>query len=223
MGKTSPYAAADYDNNIERTVPYYSFFYRQTLDLVAALGLDAFQWLDCGCGTGTMAEMALTMFPQAQFTLCDPSEEMVGLAKRKLSGEKRVKEYRVIGTEGIGFENRFDVITAIQSHHYFREDERVKATQNVYRALKADGIYIFFENTAPLTEEGKKIVMKRWARYQREHGKSENEINTYLSRYGKNYFPITMHAHLENLKQAGFRIAEPFWLSVMQAGFYAIK
>lgn len=108
MGNTSPYAAADYDNNIERTVPYYSFFYRQTLDLVAALGLDAFQWLDCGCGTGTMAEMALTMFPQAQFTLCDPSEEMVGLAKRKLSGEKRVKEYRVIGTEGIGFENRFD-------------------------------------------------------------------------------------------------------------------
>ena len=88
MGNTSPYAAADYDNNIERTVPYYSFFYRQTLDLVAALGLDAFQWLDCGCGTGTMAEMALTMFPQAQFTLCDPSEEMVGLAKRKLSGEK---------------------------------------------------------------------------------------------------------------------------------------
>ena len=96
MGNTSPYAAADYDNNIERTVPYYSFFYRQTLDLVAALGLDAFQWLDCGCGTGTMTEMALTMFPLAQFTLCDPSQDMVGLAKRKLSGEKRVKEYRVL-------------------------------------------------------------------------------------------------------------------------------
>ena len=99
----------------------------------------------------------------------------------------------------------------------------MKATQNVYRALKKDGMYIFFENAAPLTEEGKEIVMKRWARYQCEHGKTENEINTYLSRYGKNYFPITMHAHLENLKQAGFRIAEPFWLSVMQAGFYAIK
>lgn len=114
---------------------------------------------------------------------------MVGLAQQKLSGEKRVKEYRVLGTESIAFENRFDVATAIQSHHYFREDERMKATQNVYRALKADGIYIFFENTAPLTEEGKEIVMKRWARYQCEHGKTENEINTYLSRYGKNYFP----------------------------------
>lgn len=223
MGNTSPYAASDYDDNIERTIPYYSFFYQQTLDLVAALGLDAFQWLDCGCGTGTMAEMALKMFPKAQFTLCDPSEEMVGLAKRKLSGEKRVREYRVLGTENVDFENRFDIVTAIQSHHYFREDERVKATQNVYRALKEGGIYIFFENTAPLTDEGKRIVMKRWARYQREHGKTDAEIETYLSRYGNNYFPITSIAHLKNLKQAGFKTAEPFWLSVMQAGFYAIK
>ncbi len=223
MGNTSPYAASDYDNNIERTIPYYSFFYRQTLDLVAALGRDAFQWLDCGCGTGTMAEMALKIFPEAEFSLCDPSQDMVVLAQKKLSGEKRVKEFFVLGTENIDFEKRFDVVTAIQSHHYFREDERVKATQNVYRALKEGGMYVFFENTAPLTDEGKKIVMNRWARYQREHGKSENEIETYLSRYGKNYFPITSIAHLENLKQCGFKTAEPFWLSVMQAGFYAIK
>lgn len=66
--------------------------------------------------------MALAMFPKAQFTLCDPSQDMVGLAQQKLSGEKRVKEYRVLGTESIAFENRFDVATAIQSHHYFRED-----------------------------------------------------------------------------------------------------
>lgn len=223
MSNSSPYAAADYDSNIERTIPYYSFFYQQTLDLVAALGLDGFQWLDCGCGTGTMAEMALEMFPEAAFTLCDPSEDMIALARHKLSGEKRVCEYRVLGTECIAFDNRFDVATAIQSHHYFREDERVKATENVYRALKEGGIYIFFENTAPLTEEGKTIVMNRWARYQRAHGKTEAEIETYLSRYGKNYFPITATAHLENLKQAGFKTAEPFWLSVMQAGFYAVK
>lgn len=223
MGNSSPYAAADYDNNIERTIPYYPFFYRQTLDLVAALGLDAFQWLDCGCGTGTMAEMALRMFPKAEFTLCDPSKDMISLARQKLSGQEKVREYQVLGTENIDFGNRFDVATAIQSHHYFSEDERVRATKNVYRALKDGGMYIFFENTAPMTEKGKEIVMKRWAQYQRDHGKTEPEIEAYLSRYGKNYFPITSIVHLENLKQCGFKIAEPFWLSVMQAGFYAIK
>lgn len=223
VNNTSPYAAADYDSNIERTIPYYSFFYQQTLDLVAAIGQDRFQWLDCGCGTGTMAEMALERFPDAEFTLCDPSAEMVGLAKQKLSGEKRILAYRVLGTENLHDENRFDVATAIQSHHYFREDERVKATQNVYRALKEGGMYIFFENTAPATQKGKEIVMKRWAQYQREHGKTEAEIETYLSRYGKNYFPIPLAAHLHNLKQCGFKTVEPFWLSVMQAGFYAIR
>ena len=223
MDNTSPHSAADYDRNIERTIPYYSFFYHQTLDLVAALGLDSFQWLDCGCGTGTMAKMALEMFPNAEFTLCDPSEDMVNIARQKLESDKRVREYRVAGTETVGDVSRFDVVTAIQSHHYFRENERVRATQNVYRALKDGGIYVYFENTAPMTEKGKDIVMERWARYQRERGRTETEIGIHRLRYGKNYFPISLTAHLDNLKQCGFTTVEPFWSSYMQAGFYAIR
>ena len=223
MDNTSPHSASDYDNNIERTIPYYSFFFHQTLDLVASLGLDSFQWLDCGCGTGTMANMALQTFPGAEFTLCDPSGDMVALARQKLATEKRVRDFHITGTQDIVFENRFDVVTAIQSHHYFQENERIRATQNVYRALKEGGIYVFFENTAPVTEEGLETVMRRWAHYQREHGRTETEIDVHRARYGKNYFPVSFSAHLENLKECGFKTAEPFWLSYMQAGFYAIK
>lgn len=223
MDNTSPHTAAGYDANIEKSIPLYSFFYRQTLDLVTALSRDDFEWLDCGCGTGTMALMALKTFPHAQFTLCDPSAEMIALAKQKLSGQKRISEYRGCGTERLDDENRFDVVTAIQSHHYFREDERVKATQNVYRALTDGGVYIFFENTAPMTEKGREIVMNRWGRYQRDHGQTQGQIDTYQARYGTKFFPVTLSAHLHNLKQCGFRTVELFWQSYMQAGFYAIK
>lgn len=223
MGNASPYSAADYDGNIEKSIPFYSLFYRQTLDLVAALGLDSFQWLDCGCGTGTMAEMALKEFPGAEFVLCDPSPEMIDLARLKLSGDGRIREYRTVGTESVDDDNRFDVVTAIQSHHYFRQAEREVATQNCYRALKDGGIYIFFENTAPLTEKGREIVMNRWGRYQRDQGKSPDQVATYQVRYGTKFFPVTIMDHLDTLKRCGFKTVEPFWLSVMQAGFYAIK
>lgn len=44
-----------------------------------------------------------------------------------------------------------------------------------------------------------------------------------MTRFKHKYFPITIGEHLNLLKRVGFRVAELFWLSYMQAGFYAIK
>ena len=64
----------------------------------------------------------------------------------------------------ISFDNSFDVITAIQSHHYFQKQERKKAVENVYRALKEDGIYISFENVVP-DDENINLDLKEYNGY----------------------------------------------------------
>ncbi|MGD0231966.1 MAG: hypothetical protein ABSC19_16690 [Syntrophorhabdales bacterium] len=48
-------------------------------------------------------------------------------------------------------------------------------------------------------------------------------MDEHRSRFGKSYFPITIAEHLELLRATGFSTVEIFWLSHMQAGFYAIK
>ena len=70
---TTPMPAAEYDENINRTIPYYNEFYVQTFDVVTQCGYSQLDWLDLGCGTGILEEKAFREFPSARFTAVDPS------------------------------------------------------------------------------------------------------------------------------------------------------
>ncbi|MDD4248882.1 MAG: class I SAM-dependent methyltransferase, partial [Methanosarcina sp.] len=120
-------------------------------------------------------------------------------------------------------EEKPDVITAIQCHHYLSREARAVAIKVCYNLLKEGGIYITFENIRPLTEEGINIGKRYWGNFQLTHGRSENEIDTHLERFDTEYFPITVEEHLELLRKTGFKTVELFWYSYMQAGFYCIK
>ncbi|EOS34690.1 hypothetical protein C808_05074 [Lachnospiraceae bacterium M18-1] len=44
-----------------------------------------------------------------------------------------------------------------------------------------------------------------------------------MKRYGTEYFPITVEAHLDLMRKCGFSAAELVWMSYMQAGLMGIK
>ena len=48
---TTPLSAQKYDAEINKTIPYYSEFYHQTMDVAAQCGFPEIRWLDLGCGT----------------------------------------------------------------------------------------------------------------------------------------------------------------------------
>lgn len=223
MDNTTPMRAKEYDAKIENTIPFYSEFYRQTIDLVKALRLERGKWLDAGCGTGALVDMAINEFPEFQYVLCDPSEAMIEQAKVKLASKKNVLDFCACGSQHLAYTGEFDIITAVQSHHYMQYEDRAAATQKCYNALKQDGIFILFENFAPGSARSKAIVMDRWGRYQKARGKTDDEVAQHQQRYGTNYFPITLEEHFRLLSKTGYRIIEIFWLSYMQAGIYAIK
>jgi len=80
----TPFLASQYDDQVERTIPYIAKFHEEVLHLVrAALG-DPERWLDTGCGTGTLVMKALAGFPVTQFFLADPSVAMMEQARMKL-------------------------------------------------------------------------------------------------------------------------------------------
>jgi len=116
-----------------------------------------------------------------------------------------------------------DVITAIQCHHYLQPEGRRRATQECYALLPDGGLYVTFENICPMMEFGVEIALNRWGDFQRAQGRSEATVKEHRQRYNQNYFPLTIPQHLELLHAVGFKIAELFWYSQMQAGFYALK
>lgn len=213
--------AKQYDNAISNTLPYYMDFFEQTFEVVEQCGFELLDWLDLGCGTGSLEEKALKRFDDIHFVLVDPSSEMLHVAKKKLKNED--VQYLNCGSYSIDFNDCFNVVTAIQSHHYMKEQERVKATKNIFNALKDGGIYICFENVIPADESVKNFELARWGRYQIRHGKTELEAKKHNARCGVKYYPITVDMHKDILRKAGFKNIHVFWYSYMQMGIYAIK
>ena len=174
---TTPMSAGAYDKEINNTIPYYSEFYEQTFDVIGPCGFSELRWLDLGCGTGSLEKLAFERFHNPQFVLIDPSEKMLEKAKEKL--ERENIEYICGDSTSINYEDCFDVVTAIQSHHYMKDMQRLQATKTVWEALKEGGIYICFENVVPEDEEVKSFELLRWGRYQQTHGKTEEEARAW--------------------------------------------
>ena len=235
-GKTA-FSAESYDREILNTMPYYDEVYNQIADVVSAAFLNkAVSWLDIGCGTGKMANVAFEQCNLESMVCIDRSSAMLEAARQKigssqLQGIRREQtatgpagvEFLKLSVEEIEYYSQFDVITSILVNHYMTYEERMTAVRNCYDALKEEGIYITFENFAPCDEAMKNLYLERWKKYQHSKGKSIKECEKHLSRYNTEYFPITIQEQIKILRDCGFMSAEIFWCSYMQVGILARK
>ncbi len=224
---STPHKASDYDREIFKTIPFYHLFHTETIDLVRTLLPDVPVWLDTGCGTGYLAEQALPLLPKTRFLLADPAPAMLDQARVRLARfpSARICFLGAFSSEELSavVSETPQVISAIQCHHYGGDEARKRATDTCFQLLEKGGLYVTFENIRPDTVGGAEIGLNRWCHFQIEAGRSEQAVEEHRSRFGKNYFPITIADHLELLRVIGFSVVEMFWLSHMQAGFYAIK
>lgn len=217
----SAFHSSSYDRKIKETLPYYDEFYEQVIELVQIFHHAAVSWLDIGCGTGKMGSIAFENIELKKFVFCDSSKEMIKIVKERFPWHNA--EFLTCDVRKLEFVSEFDVITAIQVNHYLRRQERRAVLQKCYDALKDHGLFISFENFAPFTAIGKAVYLEKWKRYQIKQGKSVEECERHLSRYGKDYVPISLSENLEQMRNCGFKAVEVLWLSNMQVGLWGIK
>lgn len=219
---SSAFNSAIYDSKVNAVLPYYTEYNRQILDLAEVLGIKCSKWLDTGCGTGNLARQIVEKISDVKLVLCDPSAEMLETAKSKLCGFDNM-EFRNISSQELDYDGEFDIVTAVQAHHYLSEDERRKAVKNCYDALKIGGIFITFENIALSSEQSEKLAISRWKNYMLAHGRTEEQTENHMKRRGTELFPIKIEEHIKLLKEIGFTSVDLLWSSYLQAGFFAIK
>jgi len=224
----TPHKAADYDKSVRQTIPFYDIIQSETVDLVKTIKPDVKTWLDTGCGTGFLVETALPYFSRTGFVLADPSETMLQQAKNRLKNvpESRVKYLPPAPSEKLDqYKNEIhpQIITAILCHHYLHQPQRERAAQICYQLLDEGGVFITVENITPATPQGITLGLARWQRFQVEHGRAASIVAEHAKRFNTEYFPISVDDHLNLLREIGFKTVHLFWMSHMQAGFYACK
>ncbi len=221
MDNSSAHNSDMYDGRIRSVLPYYEEYHGQIIDLVMASNPGRIDWLDTGCGTGTLAARVLESRDNVNFTLCDPSEGMLKVAGKKLEG-KNVR-FEKLSSGELQYDSEFDVVTAVQCHHYLQPEEREKAVRNCRRALKEGGIFITFENIRMTSGKSEEISLKRWKTYLEEHGNTPDEIDNQIKRRGSEVLPITIKEHMELLEKCDFSSVNILWASYLQAGIWAIR
>jgi tRNA (cmo5U34)-methyltransferase len=180
------------------------------------------QWLDTGCGSGGSVRLCVSTFPDTSFVLADPSPESIETAKTVVGGSERCS-FMVSTTDGLELEDgRFDVITAILSHHYYRlREEKLMALANCFRMLRSGGILVMVEHV--IHDSDQDGYDREWVSYMRAQGLEEESIREMFNRRNTVYFPITREEHIRLLEEAGFDSAEVIWDTCSDIGFCATK
>ena len=222
MANPSAFTAHEYEENIVRTVPFLDTMIRQVLDLVRCAATAPLQWLDVGCGTGELARRAAAQFPQASFTLWDADADMLELARIKCRGIDAAIRHGDIRQGEFG-RQRYSVATALLVLHSLPHGDRLGVLRGIHGSMTEGGLFICVDHTAPTSDEGAQLALRRWRDFQIEQGKSHAEADAHIRRYGVQYSPQPLGQQMDDLRAAGFRTVELFWFSYLQAGLYAVK
>lgn len=216
------HAAVDYEREVANTIPMHAVLLEQAVDVALAAVPTPRRWLDTGCGPGRLAALALRRAPEVTFFLADPSEAMLALA-RAHNPALPVERFLALPSQALPDFEPFDVITAVQCHHYDPDPAgREEAVRRCRALLRPGGALVVFENVHAETEEGHALQRRRWAAWMRGRGRDEAAIEAQLGREGTKFFPIRPSDHLALFARAGFAPVELVWRAYGQAGFVAI-
>lgn len=211
----------EYDTNIRRSVPRYDAMLGDVVDVVAHSGVKVERWVDVGSGTGNLVLLAMRKFPSSRFTLLDISSEMLAVAGRKVGSDRG---YVCGSSDRMDLPDSIaDVVSCVQSNHYYDAEGRERALSECHRILRPGGMVIVTEHVAPLSGKGYEITRARQKDFLLDNCRSDSEAEVYLDRYGTEYFPLTVTQHIEVMKKAGFTDVEVFYYSYGQVGLFGFR
>ena len=152
------------------------------------LDKDAKKILDLGAGTGLELIHLFELYPNAEVTVIDITENMLNeLKKRSFSSHVTTICGDFFEVE---FGENYDAVISTSALHHFKKEEKIKLYKKILECLKENGQFINCDKIALTQEiEDKKL-------YELEHN---------INNYKHIDTPLTIEHELEILKQVGFQ------------------
>jgi len=202
--------AHQFDEIVRQLVPYYS----EMLDaLVLALPFGTsrvIRVIDLGCGTGAVARHIKDSFPAAEITCVDIAENMLEMAKLKLSTGPSIR-YQLADFRSYEFDEKYDAVVSSLALHHLEDEEKKPFYGKIFKSLNSGGIFynadIIFGSDSHLQEQ----YMEKWKDFMRRHVPSDEIENKWIPRHYEEDRPTTLMAQLAWLEDIGFSEIDVIW------------
>jgi len=177
-----------FNEKIDTYDDVHSEFMETKKELADHLDKDAIKILDLGAGTGLELIHLFEMFPNAQVTVIDITENML----EKLKEREFASHVTTICGDffEVPFGEEYDAVISTSALHHFKYEEKIKLYKKILECLKNNGQFINCDYIA-LTQE-----IEQQQLYELEHNFEEyKHIDT----------PLTVAHEIEILNNTGFQ------------------
>jgi tRNA (cmo5U34)-methyltransferase len=169
--------------------------------------------LDVGAGTGNLTRTVLRCIPGAHATLIDFSANMLAEAPNVLAafpGRFRTQTADFMAYD-YGRARFRAVISSFALHHCRGEDQYLDIYRRIGGSLSRPGVFACCDVVAGGTPALSSLNEESWIEFLRQREFSAEEAERILSNYHVEDSPLSVSAHLDLLRRAGFGVADVIW------------
>ena len=213
--------AEEYDSRRRTFIPCFDDFYKTSISFLSYCRNDFNNILDLGAGTGLLTKYLYDIYPNANYTLADISEQMLDVARKRFADLPNFS-YDVFDYTKVFPEFKYDLIASALSIHHLHDEDKAKLYVKIYHALEEGGYFINLDQVRPVSESMNQLYEGWWADYIKQGNLSAEEITGLKTRRALDR-EDTIAGSISKLKNAGFKIAECFYSYMKFSVIIAVK
>lgn len=203
-----------FDGLIRTLIP----FYEDMIDaLVLALPFhekEKIKVLDLGCGTGNISIKVKERFPNAQITCVDMAENMIKMAKSKLSSYDNI-QFKIADFRDLNFREEYDAVISSLALHHLQDHEKRPFYDDIKMFLKKGGVFYNADNVLGSSFHLNQLYMDKWIEFMLNSHTQEEIDSVWLPKHREEDFPAPLMDHIHWLEDAGFEEVDVVWKSYM--------
>lgn len=203
--------AQHYDNLILTLIPYYN---KMTDVLIEGLPFNEkedLNILDLGCGTGNISQKIKKRFSTAHITCVDLSENMINIAKNKLSDYSNIV-YKLADFQNVSLDDNYDaVVSSLAMHHLETDSDKKNLYVKIFNSLSDGGVFYNADVVLGSSDYLQDMYIQKWKEFMALNHSQEDIENKWMPTHRAEDNPSKMSDHIKWLDEAGFKKVDVLW------------
>ena len=179
--------------------------------------------IDLGCGTGNLTREILDHFPDAEIHALDLSEEILDECKKRFPNAHNITYIKADFKHMKLEPNTYDLVMSSIAIHHIEDAFKIQLYNDVFRALKDYGLFIFADQTRGITDEIYFNNIACWKVEALKLGSTEENWKMWMDHQDAHDHHSPVGWHLHQLEDTGFTQVDLLSKYLMWGVFWARK